>query len=221
MKTKLLKVFAATTVLGSSCAHKTPIAPAAHVRRVVLVHGFLDNGITFGLLKRRLERRGIECYVPRLKHVDGRGGLEACAVKLKQDIDGKFGISEPISMIGFSMGGLVTREYLQHQGGAARCERLITISSPHHGTHAAWLYPSQGVVQMRPGSPFLTQLQRTENELAHIPITSYRTPLDLLILPASSSIWDRAVNLEFPVLLHPLMLSSRAVLDDVEHRLAR
>jgi hypothetical protein len=27
--------------------------------------------------------------------------------------------------------------------------------------------------------------------------------------------------LEFPVLLHPLMLSSRAVLDDVEHRLAR
>jgi hypothetical protein len=43
--------------------------------------------------------------------------------------------------------------------------------------------------------------------------------MDLVILPASSSIWERAENLQFPVLLHPLMLNDRQVLDDIERRL--
>lgn len=221
MISTLFKLVTATAVLGTSCAPKPTLPPSAQVKRVVLVHGFLDTGITFGLLKRRLEQRGIECYVPRLKHADARGGLEACAVKLKQDIDERFGSSEPISLVGFSMGGLVSRQYLQNLGGAARCERFITISSPHHGTKVAWLYPSQGAVQMRPGSEFLKELERSESSLAHLPITSYRTPLDLMILPATSSIWDRAENLEFPVLLHPLMLLSTPVLADIENHLVQ
>jgi triacylglycerol lipase len=50
-------------------------------------------------------------------------------------------------------------------------------------------------------------------------VTSYRTPMDLIILPARNSVWERAENLEFPVLLHPLMLNDRQVLDDIERRL--
>jgi len=45
--------------------------------------------------------------------------------------------------------------------------------------------------------------------------------MDLIILPPNSSIWDRADNREFPVIMHPLMLNSRAVIDDVEKRLSR
>ncbi|MEX1049058.1 MAG: hypothetical protein WED15_06000, partial [Akkermansiaceae bacterium] len=48
---------------------------------------------------------------------------------LKADIDAQFGTSEPISIVAFSMGGLVSRHYLQQLGGAARCDKLITISS--------------------------------------------------------------------------------------------
>lgn len=218
---RFLNLFTATAVLGTSCAHRPISAPGAQVKRVVLVHGFLDTGSVFDPLRQRLERRGIDCYVPQLSPSDGRGGLEACAEKLKQGIDERFGSNEPISLVGFSMGGLVTRQYLQNLGGAARCERFITISSPHHGTKVAWLYPSQGAAEMRPGSAFLANLARSEHTLAELPITSYRTPLDLMILPATSSVWDRAENLEFPVLLHPLMLRSRTVLDDVEQRLTR
>jgi triacylglycerol lipase len=187
---------------------------------VVLVHGFLETGGNFDTLRKRLQKQGYECLVPRLRPSDGRGGLEGLAEDLKRDIDGAFGPEEPISIIGFSMGGLVSRHYLQQLGGASRCEQLITVSSPHHGTRAAWFYPTKGAEQMRPGSAFLAMLAASDSMLGGIPVTSYHTPMDLIILPPASSVWSRAENLSFPVLLHPLMLSSGAVLRDIESRLA-
>ncbi|MEO8614703.1 MAG: hypothetical protein ABI600_06150, partial [Luteolibacter sp.] len=148
MKTKFFPFLVAMFIAGPSCA-TTPRTPPIG-RRVVLVHGFLETGNTFKMLKTRLEKRGIECYVPRLNPSDGRGGLGNLALHLKQDIDAKFGPDEPISIVAFSMGGIVSRQYLQILGGAARCENFITISSPHHGTNAAWLYPTKGAEEMRP-----------------------------------------------------------------------
>lgn len=219
MKHRFTKLLAAFCLAGPSCATKPPAPIATQVRRVVLVHGFMETGSTLSMLKARLEKRGVECYVPRLSPSDGRGGLENLAAHLKQDIDAKFGPKQPISMVAFSMGGIVTRQYLQNLGGAARCQNLITVSSPHHGTKAAWLYPTKGVEEMRPGSPFLANLEKTQDQLGKMPVTSYRTPMDLIILPPSSSIWDRAENLEYPVLMHPLMITSDKVISDIERRL--
>lgn len=186
--------------------------------KVVLVHGFLDTGWVFRRMKLRLERQGAVCLVPRLRPNDGRGGLVALAENLKRDIDANFGPSVKIRIVAFSMGGLVSRHYLQFLGGAARCEKLLTISSPHHGTATARFYPSKGARDMRPGSAFLRQLQSTEATLRGVQLVSYRTPMDLMIVPAVSSVWPRALNLDFPVLLHPLMLSDEDVLSDVERR---
>lgn len=189
------------------------------VGRVVLVHGFLNQGTCFRMLQRRLEKQGFECLAPSMCPNDGRGGLENLAEGLKSEIDQAFGTREPISIIAFSMGGLISRQYLQHLGGANRCKSLITISSPHQGTLAAWAYPSRGAEQMRPGSAFLHALNESEARLGKMPVVSYRTPLDLIILPPTSSIWERADNLEFKVALHPLMLHDKKVLDDIEQRL--
>jgi triacylglycerol lipase len=189
--------------------------------KVVLVHGFLDAGWVFRRMKLRLERQGAVCLVPRLRPNDGRGGLEALALNLKRDIDDAFGPSAKIRIVAFSMGGLVSRHYLQLLGGAGRCEKLFTISSPHHGTFTARFYPSKGARDMRPGSAFLRRLRATEETLRGIQLVSYHTPLDLMILPATSSEWAPALNLDFPVLLHPLMLSDNDVLSDVERRLTR
>jgi triacylglycerol lipase len=172
-------------------------------------------------MKLRLERQGAVCLVPRLRPNDGRGGLEALALNLKRDIDDAFGPSAKIRIVAFSMGGLVSRHYLQLLGGAGRCEKLFTISSPHHGTFTARFYPSKGARDMRPGSAFLRRLRATEETLRGIQLVSYHTPLDLMILPATSSEWAPALNLDFPVLLHPLMLSDNDVLSDVERRLTR
>lgn len=206
--------FAAKSVAAGS------VSPPA-VQRVVLVHGFLETGVSFSVLKKRLETRGVECFVPRLHPSDGRGGLENVAARLKEDIDARFGSREPISIVAFSMGGLVSRYYLQNLGGAGRCENLITIASPHNGTEVARLYPSLGAEQMRPSSLFLENLRGTQDKLGKMPRVSYRTPLDLVILPTRSSIWDGADNVSIPVLMHPLMLSSHWVLSDIERRLLK
>lgn len=206
-------------VMTSCCPSTTPAPPPPRLPRVVLVHGIFEKGKNFNTLKRRLTQRGFDCYVPKLDPSDGRGGLESLAAGLKRDIDAKFGPDEPISIVAFSMGGIVSRQYLQHLGGAARCENLITIASPHHGTKLAWIYPSQGAAEMRPGSPFLKKLAHSQDNLGKMRVASYRTPMDLVILPPASSVWDRAENLEYPVILHPLMLHSQKVLADVERRL--
>ena len=201
-----------------SCAGP-PITGTPRVRQVVLVHGFAETGSSFNMMKERLEKRGITCYVAHLKPSDGRGGLEAIAERLKRDIDTELGSDTRIAVISFSMGGLVSRYYLQNLGGARRCDIFITIASPHHGTKTAWLYPSKGAAQMRPGSQFIADLDKTADHLGKMPVVSYRTPMDMVIVPPSSSIWDRAENLEFRVAFHPLMLTSNDVLSDIERHL--
>jgi triacylglycerol lipase len=194
-------------------------AQAPKAGSVVLVHGIFENGDNFRMMRKRLQKKGFDCLIPQLKPSDGRGGLDKLADGLMRDIERQFGPDEPVSIVGFSMGGIVSRHYLQKLGGASRCRSFITISSPHQGTHAAWFYPSAGAAQMRPGSTFLAELAATDSKLGAMPVTSYRTPLDLIILPAGNSVWARAENLQFPVLLHPLMLNDREVLDDIERRL--
>jgi triacylglycerol lipase len=83
----------------------------------------------------------------------------------------------------------------------------------------AWLHPSKGAKQMRPGSNFLEDLAATESRLGEIPVISYRTPLDLLILPSRSSEWQRAINLSFTVFLHPMMVRAKSVINDISMRL--
>jgi triacylglycerol lipase len=215
---RLLPAFLAlfSPVAHAGETHGKPIADAA-----VLVHGIFEDGTKFKKMKARLESRGIQCYCPKLLYQDGTGGLDFLAEHLKNDIDREFGSKRKIIVIGFSMGGLVTRHYVQNLGGAERCATFITISSPHHGTSVAWTYPSEGVRQMRRGSEFLSNLQKTEHRLGELPVASYRTPMDLIILPATSSVWERADNVEFPVALHPLMLQSEQVIADIERRILK
>lgn len=205
-------------LMGAGCA-PTDRTPPPPVRRVVLVHGFLETGSAFKPLARRLAKHHVQCLVPKLHPCDARGGLEPLAAGLKRDIDAAFGPHQRISIVAFSMGGLVARYYLQNLGGASRCDQLITIATPHHGTDAAYYYPSKGTRQMRPGSRFLTDIRRGAGRLDGMRLVSYRTPLDLVVYPPESAVWDRAENLSFPVLLHHLMLKSNAVLSDVERRL--
>ena len=204
----------------ASCATKpNPAAQITPKRKVVLVHGFLETGSAFGRMKRHLEKQGYECIVPKLRPSDGRGGLAALSAGLQRDIESAVPPGERFSIVAFSMGGIVSRHYLQERGGADRCDHLFTISSPHNGTQAAWIYPTQGAREMRPQSDFLKHLQATEPKLGSMPVVSYWTPMDLIILPAHSSVWQRAENIKTYAPLHPLMTTSRTVLHDISHRL--
>lgn len=189
-------------------------------QRVVLVHGIFQNSWRcFGFLRNDLEKRGVACLSPSLKPADGRDGLPVMAEQLKREIDARFGPDERVVVVAFSMGGLISRYYLQELGGAERCDAFFTISTPHHGTGAARLGYGEGVRQMRPGSDFLKQLKEGEDQLGKMPVVSYRTAADLVILPSRSSEWERAENRVVACPLHPLMTYSPIVRRDILGRL--
>lgn len=113
---------------------------------------------------------------------------------------------EKIDLVAFSMGGLVTRYYLQRLGGLDRVRRYVTISAPHGGTLLASLIPNDGCRQIRIGSAFLRDLESDAHRLAQLDFNSLWTPLDAIIVPPRSSVMPQARKERLPVALHPLMV---------------
>ncbi|MFD0894615.1 alpha/beta fold hydrolase [Luteolibacter ambystomatis] len=222
---RLLSLLALVSgLLLPSCVPSLPATETGTLKdgraRVVFVHGIFQNGnLSFGLLRHRLEEKGIACYAPSLKPADAHEGMEKLAEQLKAGIDRQYGPKERISIVGFSMGGLVARYYLQELGGAARCDALYTVATPHHGTQTARFYGGKGSNELLPGSEFLKNLDQSQDRLGRMPIVSYRSPYDLVILPHDSCVWKRAENVEVSVLAHPLMTRAAPVVDDIERRI--
>lgn len=205
----------AATLLAASSVTSSAGTTSNEPSRVVLVHGIFQSGRIFAPVVRMLEAQGCECLVPKLTPADARHGIEPLAEQLKAAIDQRWGDGGKVHIVAHSMGGLVSRQYLQHLGGHARCQSLTTLATPHHGTLAAWCYPGKGAMQMRKGSAFLTDLQATEHRLRGIALRSYFTPMDLIILPYTSSRWDMADNHTVHAPAHPLVLFTPRVLHHV------
>ena len=182
---------------------------------VVLVHGIWDTPSIFDRMRARLEEAGRSAFAVSLKPNNGSVTLEQSADQLRQLIDARLGPRGSLDMVAFSMGGLVARYYAQRLGGLARIAHFVTISTPHHGTRAAYLEPLPGVQEMRPGSPFLQDLDRDAARLARVSVTSIWTPLDIIIFPAVSSRLAFGSEVQIPVLLHFLMPADARVIEAV------
>lgn len=154
---------------------------------VLLVHGIWDRGTIFQTMATALKQQGWSTYDLDLEPNNGDAPLEALGQQVADYIEQNFEPDTPLDLVGFSMGGIVSRYYVQRLKGLARVQRFITLSSPHRGTWTAYGSFRPGCVQMRPGSPFLTDLNRDLQLLDRINFTSIWTPLDGMILPASSS----------------------------------
>ena len=190
-----------------------------HSNPVVLLHGMGDTSAVFKRLRGWLEERGRTTYAPDLIPRGGGALLEELSRQTAGFIDQSVGRDQAIDLVGFSMGGLVARYYVQRLGGLARTSHLITISSPHRGTRMAFLSRTPGVRQMRPGSEFLKDLDRDSHVLKRVVFTSIWTPWDLMIIPASSSVAMEARSIRVHVAAHPLMLRSRTVFRLIEQSL--
>ena len=196
-------------------AEVTETNAAAEAPPVVLVPGIWDKSSIFNRMTARLENAGWSAIAVRLKPNDGSVTIEQSADELRQLIDARLGPRRSLDLVAFSMGGLVARYYAQRLGGLARIAHFVTISTPHHGTRAAYLESLPAVREMRPGSPFLQDLDRDAASLARVSITSIWTPLDFFISPAVSSRLPFGTDVQIPVLLHFLMPCDERVIEAV------
>lgn len=183
-------------------------AVAAERNPVLLIHGIDDTRAVMEPLGRYLEARGWRRFAFDMVPNDGREGFEVLARQLQREvaeIRARTGAAK-VDLVGFSLGGVVARVYLQELGGASEVERLVTISSPHHGSWMAYLRWNALGEELRPGSPVYRRLNGSLASLSGVRHTAIWTPLDLMILPAWSSQLPGARDVRIPVALHPWML---------------
>ncbi|MES2693800.1 MAG: alpha/beta fold hydrolase [Verrucomicrobiota bacterium] len=187
---------------------------------VVLVHGFLDGPRIMSRLARHLSAAGHTCLAPSLRPRDARTGLPALAQQLAQSIAASFSPGTRFALVGYSMGALISRYYLQELGGHRHVDAFFSIAGPHHGTVVAHLYPGLGARDMRPKSALLQRLEQSAPTIAALPTTCYWTPLDTMILPLASARLPGTEHVRITWTLHPLIVLDNRILRDISRRLS-
>lgn len=173
---------------------------------VILVHGWIHNRSAFLGISRVLRRHGFRHihafdYNPLTYDIPEIAGMLAAEVDRVLSITG----AERCMLVGHSMGGIVSRYYVQQLGGDAVVDTVITLGSPHRGTYAAYLGPGASAPQMRPDSTLMRRLEETARPSDVRWIAVY-SDLDLLILPA--------VNAK---LVHPALRAHNIKVADMGH----
>ncbi len=187
----------------------------------VLVPGFQDDAGRLRSLSHWLTQAKLHPYPFAPHPSNGTVAIEAMAHQLAQYIAATFPPGQAINLFGFSMGGLICRSYIQQLGGAAHTLRLITLATPHNGTYTAYMFNRPACVQMRPGSTFLRHLNQDLSVLAQLNFTSIWTPLDLMIVPAISSVLPVGENVSIVSPLHRTLPIDSRILRAIVERLRR
>ncbi len=154
---------------------------------IILIHGLWNTSSIFSSITSKLDDIGIEYFAPTLNHSLGMTSIIDLTNILNELILEKYGLEKEIDILGFSMGGIIARYWLQKFNGNKRTRRLISIGSPHKGTLMAQLvpkFPFRGISEMKINSQFLKELSKNDCSLDGIECISFFTYWDLMVLPS-------------------------------------
>ncbi len=179
-------------------------------RPLVLVHGLWDNPSVFNSLICRLDQPSSKIFAPHLPHEFGRVPIRALAIDLDNHIKRQFEPNVSIDILGFSMGGLIARVWLEQLSGHIRTKRFFSIGSPHNGTLTAHLVPLRllpGVTDMQIGSQLISSFQNKPELLELIECTSLFCFFDLMVFPGWRAVLPCGKRVSVPVPTHKSLIS--------------
>ena len=161
---------------------------------IILIHGLWNSSSIFSFITPKLDDIGIEYFAPTLNHSYGMTSIIDLTNILNKLILEKYGLEKEIDILGFSMGGIIGRYWIQKFNGYKRTRRFISIGSPHKGTLIAQFipkYPFRGISEMKINSMFLRELSKNDCFLDDIECISFFTYWDLMVFPS----WWTNLNL--------------------------
>ncbi len=186
---------------------------------VLLVHGIWDSSSRLAPLAAGLTLRGVRgVHAIDLVPNDGRAPIAELGRLVAREADALAAREKAaqVDVVGFSMGALVSRWYIQRGGGKERVRRFVSIAGPHHGTATAYALPFPGARDMRPKSALLEDLETDPDPFGDVAVHCLYTPFDLMILPAKSAVLAGARSVRgFRVAMHRFMITDARVLDHV------
>jgi triacylglycerol lipase len=196
--------------LGLASPSAEALSLADSLPPLVLVHGLWDTPRLFDRLLRELGGQRQPLLIPHLPHRFGAVGLLDLAEQLGQHIDEAFGPEQPIDLLGFSMGGVIARCWIQLFGGHRRSRCFYCVGSPQRGTLAAQLTPAfllRGIADMKRGSRLLRQLDADLSTLEPVHCRSYYCRTDITVFPGWQARLPIGPAAALPVFTHRQLIS--------------
>ena len=158
----------------------------ANINPIILIHGLWNTSSIFSLISSKLDEKEVEYFAPTLNHAFGMTSIVELTNLIDQLIVEKYGLEQEIDILGFSMGGIIGRYWINKFNGHKRTKRFITIGSPHNGTLTSQLvpkYPFRGISEMKINSSLLRDLANYDYFLNDIDCISFFTYWDLMVFP--------------------------------------
>jgi pimeloyl-ACP methyl ester carboxylesterase len=194
-----LVVAVAAVVTGVLVSGGPPEAVPGRPGAVLLVPGYGGSTTSLDELAARIRATGQTATVVKLAG-DGTGDLTVQARVLDGYVNQAIAAgSGPVTVIGYSAGGVVAWLWYVDYGGASRAGKIITLGSPLHGARIAAVGtgfdPAECPVacqQLVPGSALLTQLQQSTQPRP--PWLSLWSADDQTVQPPDSARLPGAVN---------------------------
>ena len=183
---------------------------------LVLVHGLWDTPRLFHRLIQGLDQPNRPLLAPHLPHGLGWIPLRQLASRLDQHIQQRFGADSRVDLLGFSMGGIIGRVWLQQLGGARRTHRFISVGSPQQGTLTAQWIPRwllAGLADMKRGSALLRSLNADPSPLRELDCVSCFCSCDLMVVPGWQARLPVGMVRSIPVLTHQQLIAHPHALD--------
>jgi triacylglycerol esterase/lipase EstA (alpha/beta hydrolase family) len=157
---------------------------------ILLLHGMVDNGSIFTLLRRGLVRRGFG-QVVTVNYSPLTMDVRVAARRLAETVEELVATTgyRRVHVVGHSLGGLVARYYVQRLGGDARVHTLVTLGTPHSGTIPAYFLPLRLGRQLRPGSDLMRELAGPAPG-CRTRFLAYWSDLDQMMIPKTAAQLD-------------------------------
>ena len=99
---------------------------------IILIHGLWNTSSIFSLISSKLDEKEVEYFAPTLNHAFGMTSIVKLTQVMDQLILDKYGVEQEIDILGFSMGGIIGRYWINKFNGHKRTKRFISIGSPHN-----------------------------------------------------------------------------------------
>jgi pimeloyl-ACP methyl ester carboxylesterase len=154
---------------------------------LIFVHGLGGGRGDFLLmaqyLRLRGRRRSYRIQFKKAQTIDRMASSLARFVRQVSRVTGQ----KKVEMVAHSLGGLIARAAVLDHGLASSVKTLVTLGSPHRGTHPARYLHSKVIKDLRPDSPYLKKLGR-KRWPGSVRGVAFWSRSDLFILPPESGV---------------------------------
>ena len=188
------------------------------------MHGLLDSPAVFQPLLRQLGDERPTRLLPPLNLRLGVTSVREAATALGHQIESGFPGQQALDLLGFSIGGVIARSWIQQMGGHRRTRRFISLGSPQQGTFTAQPWSGRlfrGLADVKCGSPLLQELNGNLDTLQAVECHSFYSALDLAVLPGWRAVLPIGPCSMLPVATHPQLLRDPAALRPLARELLR